>query len=195
MALGGQHLIGFAIELQQPLNKRRATHSVSSGPDHARSSIECGDAFRAIIASLAAAGRRAVVGVKAAELARILLESPTAVLRRPFAGADDGCVHELQHRRPLILRRHRSFRRRTRAAGATAKTGDRWAAFEPLRQRVRQVFGRFAKSVAHGLRILGDRDPYSIAKATILGNREAGRNRDDTNAAHHRGPTRDGRIE
>jgi len=89
VALGGQHLIGFAIELQQPLNKRRATHSVSSGPDHARSSIECGDAFRAIIASLAADGRRAVVGVKAAELARILLESPTAVLRRPFAGADD----------------------------------------------------------------------------------------------------------
>ena len=41
--------------------------------------------------------------------------------------------------------------------------------------------GRFAKYVAHGLR--------------ILGNREAGRNRDDTHAAHHRGADRDGRIE
>ncbi len=49
--------------------------------------------------------------------------------------------------------------------------------------------GGFAKYVAHGLRILGDGGPYYIANATILGNRDAGRNRDDTHAAHHRGPT------
>jgi putative transposase len=51
-----------------------------------------------------------------------------------FFGAIDHCVDEL-------------------VGWHTAKLGDRWAALEPLRQSVRQVFGRFAKDVARGLRI------------------------------------------
>jgi hypothetical protein len=49
----------------------------------------------------------------------------------------------------------------------TAKIGDRWAALEPLRQGVRQVFGRFAKDVARGLRIRCDWGPQYIADAWI----------------------------
>ncbi|HKD01052.1 MAG TPA: hypothetical protein VKB77_01420, partial [Terriglobales bacterium] len=42
-----------------------------------------------------------------------------------------------------------------------------WAALEPLRQGVRQVFGRFAKDVARGLRIRCDWGPQYIADAWI----------------------------
>src|SRR5438876_971116 len=49
----------------------------------------------------------------------------------------------------------------------TTKIGDRWAALEPLRQGVRQVFGRFAKDVARGLRIRCDWGPQYIADAWI----------------------------
>ena len=52
-------------------------------------------------------------------------------------GASDHCVDEL-------------------VGGHPAKIGDRCAALEPLRQGMRQVFGRFAKDVARGLRIRCD---------------------------------------
>jgi len=61
-----------------------------------------------------------------------------------FFGALDHCVDEL-------------------VGWHTAKVGDRWAALEPLRQGVRQVFGRFAKDVARGLRIRCDWGPQYIA--------------------------------
>ena len=65
-----------------------------------------------------------------------------------FFGAIDHCVDEL-------------------VGWHTAKIGDRWAALEPLRQGVRQVFGRFAKDVARGLRIRCDWGPQYIADAWI----------------------------
>src|SRR5215467_7404094 len=65
-----------------------------------------------------------------------------------FFGAIDHCVDEL-------------------VGWHTAKVGDRWAALEPLRQGVRQVFGRFAKDVARGLRIRCDWGPPYIADAWI----------------------------
>jgi putative transposase len=65
-----------------------------------------------------------------------------------FFGAIDHCVDEL-------------------VGWHTTKIGDRWAALEPLRQGVRQVFGRFAKDVARGLRIRCDWGPQYIADAWI----------------------------
>lgn len=47
------------------------------------------------------------------------------------------------------------------------KTGDRWAALEPLRQGVRHAFGRFAKDVARGLQIRCDWGPQYVADAWI----------------------------
>ena len=49
----------------------------------------------------------------------------------------------------------------------TTKLGDRWAALEPLRHGVRQVFGRFAKDATRGLRIRCDGGPPYIADAGI----------------------------
>jgi hypothetical protein len=65
-----------------------------------------------------------------------------------FFGAIDHCVDEL-------------------VGWHTAKIGDRWAALEPLRQRMRQVFGSFANDVARGLRIGCDWGPQYIADAWI----------------------------
>lgn len=48
-----------------------------------------------------------------------------------------------------------------------AKVGDRWAALEPLRQGVRQVFGGVRKEAARGLRIRCDWGPQYIADAWI----------------------------
>jgi putative transposase len=48
-----------------------------------------------------------------------------------------------------------------------AKTGDRWAALEPIRQGVRHAFGRFGKDVARGLAIRCDWGPRYIADAWI----------------------------
>ena len=48
-----------------------------------------------------------------------------------------------------------------------AKTGDRWAALEPIRQGVRHAFGRFGKDVARGLAIRCDWGPQYIADAWI----------------------------
>jgi transposase InsO family protein len=48
-----------------------------------------------------------------------------------------------------------------------AKIGDRWAALEPLRQGVRQVFGEARKDTARGLRIRCDWGPQYIADAWI----------------------------
>jgi len=45
------------------------------------------------------------------------------------------------------------------------KTGDRWAALEPLRQGVRHAFGRFAKDV--GLQVRCDWGPQYVADAWI----------------------------
>jgi putative transposase len=47
------------------------------------------------------------------------------------------------------------------------KTGDRWAALEPLRQGVRHAFGSFAKDVARGLQIRCDWGPQYVAAAWI----------------------------
>jgi putative transposase len=47
------------------------------------------------------------------------------------------------------------------------KTGDRWAALEPLRQGVRHAFGAFGKDVARGLQIRCDWGPQYVAGAWI----------------------------
>src|SRR4029453_5524564 len=65
-----------------------------------------------------------------------------------FFGAIDHCVDEL-------------------VGWHTTKIGDRWAAPGPLREGVRQVFGRFAKDIARGLRIRCDWGPQYIADAWI----------------------------
>jgi transposase InsO family protein len=48
-----------------------------------------------------------------------------------------------------------------------AKIGDRWAALEPLRQGVREIFGGVCKDTARGLRIRCDWGPQYIADAWI----------------------------
>ncbi len=48
-----------------------------------------------------------------------------------------------------------------------AKRGDRWAAFQPLREGVRSMFGAFAKEIARGLQIRCDWGPQYIAAAWI----------------------------
>jgi transposase InsO family protein len=48
-----------------------------------------------------------------------------------------------------------------------AKLGDRWAALEPLRQGVRDIFGGFRKDAARGVRIRCDWGPQYIADAWI----------------------------
>jgi transposase InsO family protein len=49
----------------------------------------------------------------------------------------------------------------------TAKIGDRWAALEPLRQGVREIFGAFAKDAARGVKLRCDWGPQYIAAAWI----------------------------
>ena len=46
-----------------------------------------------------------------------------------------------------------------------AKTGDRWAALEPIHQGVRLAFGAFGKDVARGLSIRSDWGPQYVADA------------------------------
>jgi putative transposase len=48
-----------------------------------------------------------------------------------------------------------------------AKIGDRWAALEPLREGMREIFGGTRKHAARGLQIRSDWGPQYIADAWI----------------------------